>query len=410
MSDRDDPDDADAVGEWLLEALVADAHHAAPEELAPLVARTAEGIGAGDAVIYLVGYEQRVLTPLPGEGVAPRERIDIDNTLGGRAFRTLSILRGEGDGGDRIWLPLLEGTARMGVMEVTVPVADAAAQRRVRQLASLVAAFLVTRNRYGDAFKLARRVEKMSVAAEMQWQLLPSPTFSDGRVTISGVLEPSYRVAGDTFDYAMNDGCLHVAVIDAMGHGFEATVMATVAIGVYRHARRLGHGLAETYAAIDEAIVRQFGIDRFVTGQLVQLDTHTGLLRWLNAGHPPPLLARGNSLVGPLSCEPTLPIGFGGAVVEVAEHQLEPDDRLVFITDGVLEGRSEDGEFFGEERLADFIMRAVAAGLPPPETVRRLSAALLDHQGGQLQDDATTVFLQWHGRERIATPLLPTAG
>lgn len=410
MSGRDDPDDADRAGEWLLGTLLDDAQHASPDELASLVARAAQHIGADDTVIYLVGYEQRVLTPLAGEGVVPRERIDIDHTLGGRAFRTLSILRGEANGGERLWVPLLEGTARMGVMEVTVPAGDERAHRRVRQLASLVAALLVTRNRYGDTFKLARRVQDMSVAAEMQWQLLPSPTFSDGRVTITGILEPSYRVAGDTYDYAMNGDCLYLAVIDAMGHGFEATVMATVAIGVYRHARRLGHGLAETYAAIDDAIVRQFGIDRFVTGQLVQFNTQTGLLRWLNAGHPPPLLARGNSLVGPLSCEPTLPIGFGGAVAEIAEHQLEPRDRLVFITDGVLEGRSDDGEFFGEERLADFIMRAIAAGLSAPETVRRLAAALLDHHGGELQDDATTVFLQWHGRERVTAPPLPTGG
>lgn len=410
MSGRDDPDDADRAGEWLLGTLLDDVQHASPDELASLVARAARHIGADDAVIYLAGYEQRLLTPLTGEGVASRERIDIDHTLGGRAFRTLSILRGDGDGGDRLWVPLLDGTARMGVMEVTVPTADERARRRVRQLTGLVAALLVTRNRYGDAFRLARRVEDMSVAAEMQWQLLPPTTFSDGRVTISGVLEPSYRVAGDTFDYAMNGDRLYVAVIDAMGHGFEATVMATVAIGVYRHARRLGHGLAETYAAIDDAIVRQFGIDRFVTGQLVQFDTRTGLLRWLNAGHPPPRLARGNSLVGPLSCEPTLPIGFGGAVAEIAEHQLEPHDRVVFITDGVLEGRSADGEFFGEERLADFIVRTIAAGLSAPETVRRLAAALLDHQGGELQDDATTVLLQWHGRGRLTAPPLPTGG
>lgn len=405
--DNVEHDAAGSAGEWLLGTLIDDAHHAPPDELASLVSRAAEGIGAREAVIYLVGYEQQVLTPLPGDGVAPRERIDVDHTLGGRAFTTLTILVGEADGGQRLWVPLLEGTSRLGVLEVTVPDADAVTQRRMRQLAGLVAALVLTRNRYGDEFKVARRVQDMSVAAEMQWDLLPPSTFSDGRVTITGVLEPSYRVAGDTFDYALNGNRLHLAVIDAMGHGFEATVMATVATGVYRHARRLGQGLAESYAAIDDAIVRQFGIDRFVTGQLVELDTRTGVMRWLNAGHPPPLLARGTKVVGPLSCEPTLPIGFGGAVAEVAEHQLEPEDRLVFMTDGVLEGRSGEGEFFGEERLSDFIERAIAAGLSAPETVRRLAAALLDHQGGTLADDATTIFVQWHGRDRVAMPPLP---
>lgn len=386
--------------------LVDESHHTPADELASLVARCAVAIDAREVVIYLIGYEQRVLTPLAGEGVPPRERIEVDHTLGGRAYRTLSTMHAEAHGGERLWVPLLDGTARLGVMELTVPVADAVTLRRVRQLAGLVAALLVAKDLYGDAFKIARRVQDMSVAAEMQWELLPPPTFSDGRVTISGILEPSYRVAGDTFDYAMNGGRLHLAVIDAMGHGFEATVMATVAIGVYRHARRLGHDLSEMYATIDEVLVRQFGIDRFVTGQLIELDTETGVLRWLNAGHPAPLLARGTTLLGPLRCEPTLPLGFGGAVAEIAEQQLEPEDRLLFVTDGVLEGRSPDGEFFGEDRLADFFVRAITAELTAPETARRLASAVLDHQDGRLQDDATTIFLQWHGRKRPALPPL----
>ncbi|HVL99674.1 MAG TPA: PP2C family protein-serine/threonine phosphatase [Egibacteraceae bacterium] len=397
------PEGRDAAadpGGSLLEGLVENSHLVAPDELPSLVARAAEAIEASEVVVYLVGYEQRVLTPLAGEGVPPREPLEVDHTLGGWAFRTVTVLRSGADDGERLWVPMVDGTARVGVMELTLAAVDDALEQRVRAFAGLVATLVVTKDAYGDTLKLARRAEPMSVAAEMQWELLPPLTFSDGRVTISGMLEPSYRVAGDTFDYALNDGCLHVAVIDAMGHGFEATVLATVAIGVYRHARRLGQGLAETYRAMDDAIVRQFGVDRFVTGQLVELDTRTGLMRWLNAGHPKPLLTRGNTLVGPLECAPTLPIGFGGAVAEIAEHQLQPGDRLVFVTDGVLEARSADGEFFGENRLEDFVVRVTTAGLPAPETARRLTHAVLDHQDGQLQDDATTVFVEWVGRER----------
>lgn len=396
-------DVAVSPGERLLAGLVERSHYAAPEELATLVAEQAAEIGAQETVIYLIGFEQRLLFPLSGEGIAERDALEVDHTLGGRAFRTVEVIRADAEGDQRLWVPLVDGTARVGVMELVLPTLDELAVQRARTFAGLVATLVVAKGLYGDVFTLTRRSEPMSQAAEMQWELLPPLTFSDGRVTISGVLEPSHRVAGDTFDYALNGTNLHVAVIDAMGHGFEATLMAAVAIGIYRHSRRRGLSLAETYAAMDEVINWQFGIDRFVTAQLAELDTTTGLLRWLNAGHPRPLLTRGNNLVGPISCEPTLPIGFGGAVAEVAELQLEPGDRVVFITDGVLEARSPDGEFFGEARLGDHLIRATTAGQPAPETLRRLAAAVLAHQNGPLRDDATTVFVEWSGRERTAT-------
>lgn len=390
-----------SAGERALTGLLDSSHYAAPDELASLIARSAVELGAREAIVYVVGYEQRYLIPLTGDGVPARERLEIDHTLGGRAFRTIELLRAEAeDGGERWWVPLLNGTSRIGVLELVLPTVDGLLERWARTFAGLVATLVVTKNLYGDVFDLTRRTDEMTLAAEMQWELLPPLTFSDGRITVSGVLEPSHRVAGDTFDYALNDGTLHLAVIDAMGHGFEATLMTTVVVGVYRHSRRCRLSLAETYAAMDDAISWQFGLDRFVTGQLAEVDTATGALRWLNAGHPPPLLTRGNNLVGPLPCEPTLPIGFGGAVAEIAEYQLQPGDRLVFVTDGVLEARSPDGDFFGEARLGDHLVRATIAGLPAPETVRRLAAAVLEHQDGPLRDDATTVFVEWTGRER----------
>lgn len=389
--------------ESVLGVLVTEAQHTAPDDLPALVARVAGGLGARDAVVYVADFEQRVLLPL-GENGASHDPLEIDHTLAGRAFRLVEVHDSEAEDGRRLWVPVLDGTARIGVLALTVARREPGIERCARELAGLVGELIVTKAAYSDTITLARRRHEMSLAAEMQWELVPPLTFSDGRVTVSGVLEPSYRVAGDTFDYALNGGCLHLAVVDAMGHGFEATMMATVAIGVYRHARRCGHTLPETYAAMDEVIGRQFGLDRFVTAQVAEFDTLSGRLQWLNAGHPYPLLMRGNSLVGPLECEPTLPVGFGGAISEVAEHQLEPGDRLLFVTDGVLEARGPDGDFFGEERLADFLVRETTAGLPAPETVRRLAHAVIDHQEGQLQDDATLVFLEWHGRDRGAPP------
>ena len=73
---------------------------------------------------------------------------------------------------------------------------------------------------------------------------------------------------------------------------------------------------------------------------------------------------------------------------------------MLLYTDGIVEARSPTGEFFSEERLADFVLHAAAAGDAAPETVRRLRRQVLAHQSDQLQDDASIVLPEWRtGRE-----------
>lgn len=386
------------AGDDRLGRFVDDAHMLAADEVAGLVARHATALGAGEAVLYLADYAQRVLVPLPGAGVPAREPLGIDGTLAGRAFRDVAQLDSEGsDGGRRLWLPLLDGTTRLGVLEVTVDVLDPAVERRFRQFAGLIAELIVAKDMYGDHYKVMRRRTSMTLAAEMQWSMLPPLTLTTPALSISGMLEPSYAIAGDTFDYAYDGDVARMAIIDAMGHGFEATIMAAVVVHTYRHSRRLGATLAEHRRVMDDAFAAHFRDDQFATAQIAELDAGTGRLCWLSAGHPPPLLVRDGRAVGALECAPTLPIGMGGEVAEISEVQLEPGDAVLLHTDGVIEARSEDGDFFGAERLADFVGRAAAAGMAPPETMRRLTHALLDHQGGQLQDDATMLLVQWRG-------------
>jgi hypothetical protein len=191
--------------------------------------------------------------------------------------------------GVRMYLPLLDGSDEVGVMALTLGSVDDDDRRLLRRLAGLVADMLVTKHAYTDRFFQARRREPMSVAAEMQWSLLPL-SMSVPQAEVAGILEPAYDIAGDSLDYALNDDILHVAVIDAMGHGLDAATMATVAVGAYRHARRAGISLAEKYAFMDQAIAEQFGPDHFVTAQMMNLDIATGRLKWVNAGRPAPLL------------------------------------------------------------------------------------------------------------------------
>jgi serine/threonine protein phosphatase PrpC len=97
----------------------------------------------------------------------------------------------------------------------------------------------------------------------------------------------------------------------------------------------------------------------------------------------------------PPHCPPSRPLGLQDGKPVACETRLAPGDRLLLYTDGITEARSPDGEFFGEQRLADFISSALAAGDPAPETVRRLMRRVLTHQADQLQDDASVVVLEW---------------
>jgi serine phosphatase RsbU (regulator of sigma subunit) len=222
-------------------------------------------------------------------------------------------------------------------------------------------------------------------------------TFVTPRVVIAGLLEPAYEVAGDAFDYALNGDIAHLAVLDPVGHDLTASLLAAVTVGSYRHSRRAGLDLAATHAALDQIIAAQFGGERFVTGQLGQLDCGTGRLQWINAGHPLPLLVRRAKVVDTLACHPVPPLGLGVAQPEIATAALEPADRVLFYTDGVTEGRNLAGEPFGEARLADLVVRETLAGQPAAETMRRLAHAILAHQGTTPRDDATMVFLEWPG-------------
>jgi serine phosphatase RsbU (regulator of sigma subunit) len=151
---------------------------------------------------------------------------------------------------------------------------------------------------------------------------------------------------------------------------------------------------------MDEVVAGQFSGSRFATAVIARLDLDTGLLRWVNCGHPDPLLVRDGVLLRPPACRPSRPLGLLAGEPEVCEVPLRAGDRVLLHTDGVVEARSPDGEFFGEERLADLVVRAELAGDPPPETMRRLMGSVMEHQAGQLQDDASIVMVEWRtGRE-----------
>lgn len=374
-------------------------HQVPPHRLPTLIEDTARELGAGLVRIWLADIQRRLLVHLTnGERQDP---FLIDGTAGGRAYAiNVNIEHPDRDGRSHIWVPLVDGIDRVGVLELEVD--DLTERRRdaFRHLAAAGTAALLNRSLYSDIFTVIRRRQPMSLASELQWQALPPTSFSTDDVTVAAMVEPAYETGGDTYDYAHRDGGMSLSVLDAVGHDLSATVVSTLALGAYRNQRRLGSDLTRMAEGMDWAILEQLGRGTYATGQLADLDTDTGVLRFLNAGHPLPLLIRDGRVLGPIACRPRLPFGLGHLLPDrpttIAEDQLEPEDSVLFYTDGVIEARSPGGTDFGIERLDEFLQRAFAAHLPLAETVRRLSNAILQHHQGELQDDATTLLVCWH--------------
>lgn len=391
-------DRSEGFGERLLGLLLDRSRLTPPHLIAPLVAEEVAGIGGRDVSVLLQDYGQELLVPLPGRKLYVGQPQPVSDSPAGRSFLRAEAVEVRQADGVRMYLPLLDGSDQVGVIALTLDSVSDDDRRLLGRLASLVADVLVTKNAYTDQFFLARRREPMSVSAEIQWSLLPPLTMSLPQVKVAGFLEPAYRVAGDSFDYALNDSILHMAVIDAMGHDLDAAAMATVAIGAYRHARRVFVSLAEKYAFIDDAVSRQFGPDHFVTAQLMHLNIATGDLELVNAGHPAPLLIRDGRVVRQLESATTLPVGFGGELPRVERHTLQRGDRVLCYTDGIIEERLDDGQPFGEERLMDCVDRLGAGqseGLRAD--LRRLAHTLRKERGGRTSDDATLFMIEWMG-------------
>jgi serine phosphatase RsbU (regulator of sigma subunit) len=387
----------------MLQAVLERSHLSTAGDIATVVAEEARAIGAAPVVLYLIDHAQRTLVPAPSPDAAGREPSPVQGTVAGRAFASISLVTVEEAGACRLWLPLLDGTERLGVMEMTfadsagpLPPAVLAACERY---AHLIATLITNKNLYSDVLKLLRRRARMSTAGELLWELVPPQVFATDRFVLAAVLEPCYDIGGDVYDYAINDGVLHFALFDAMGHGLAAAGMAAFALAAYRHSRRNGDGLTATYAAIDAAVYDQYPSSRFATALIARLDVASGELSWVSAGHPAPLLLRGGRLVKALDVPPSPPLGLrlADGAPAVGRESLEPGDLLLAFTDGLTEARRPDGALFTVERLGEFIERQAAAGLPAPETLRRLREAIIERREGDLRDDATALLLEWGG-------------
>jgi hypothetical protein len=389
--------------EWaqVLAAVIDRAHLATGDEISAILDDVLAPLGMS-ADVLLVNLAQRsLLSVRPGEA----HRADVDGTVAGRAFQHTACLEGVDDDGHRVlFVPSLDGTERVGVVSLALDddvVDDDDFRDHCWSLAGLLGHVVMAKLAYSDRLRRLRCDGALGAATELLWQMVPPRTFATEEVVVTGLLEPWDQVAGDAYDYAVDSHVVDLAVYDGVGHDLAAGLATTLALTGVRNARRARPthtvDLVDLAAQADELLAAQPRPLRFVTTVLARLDTRSGALEYLVAGHPPPLLLRDGHIVKELDSSVGPPLGVPPRTGRrgTDHEQLEPGDRLLFYSDGVVEARDEHGEFFGVERLVDFTERAELSRLSAPETLRRLTAAILEHQGGRLQDDATLLMVDW---------------
>lgn len=384
-----------------LNVLLSAVEAAAPVAAADVVGDALRGaLGARDVSFLIADYSGRSLIRLSHvahDGSSPsadRERGDtvpLNGTPHGRALAEQEVqVVAEGDD-VHLYAPVTSRGEAVGVLELSVdaPLGEHAIAG-VALAAHVLAYVVIANRRFTDLYEWGQRSLPLSLEAEIQHRLLPdSYTLEAGQFTLAGWLEPAGDVGGDTFDFSLERDTLHLSMTDAMGHTLNAALLATVLVGALRNARRRGVGLAEQAQLAHEALAGYAQEDEFVTGQLMRIDLPTGTARIVNAGHPGPVRVR-DGRAELLGLESDLPFSAApSGTFRVQELPLEAGDRLVFLTDGILERNATAGDLMA--------IVAETRDLHPREAVQTLTRHVVEACGGELRDDATILCLDWHG-------------
>ncbi|WP_434739991.1 PP2C family protein-serine/threonine phosphatase [Micromonospora sp. SH-82] len=350
-------------------------------------------LGASGTEVFVADYQISGLWPVRDPQVSEGCR-----QVAQRCFSSQQpVVDGEDGGRCRVFVPVSVWGERLGVLLVEFPsVAPADTVAVVGEVAGELAVALRAADRETDRYQRARRRQRLSMAAEMQWDLLPGRSVQQEAFLLAGQLEPAYTVGGDHFDWAVESDRLTVTVLNGTGSGLPAAMVTAVTVNAMRNARRSGGGLVEQAELASDTLFYQHRGHRHVATLLMEVDTVSGRVRAVDAGSPHVLRLRGG-VVTRIALEQQLPLGmFAETRYDLQEFDLVAGDRLFVVSDGVYAATPVGREEYGRRAMA----RAMRSTRLQPATeavgtvMRELHA---HHADADLRDDAVVVCLDWHG-------------
>ncbi|MFJ5803589.1 PP2C family protein-serine/threonine phosphatase [Streptomyces decoyicus] len=376
-------------------ALRASAPHALVDTLRAVLTRC---YGALSVQLLLADYGATALTPFDALGTSGAS-IPVANSAEGRAFGSQEPRR-QVQQGEVVehHLPVSVRGERTGILTVRLPV-ERSVPHTVDELvhaADLLGHELLVAERDTDVYQRARRISRLTLAAEMQWQLLPARACSAAEYAIGAQLEPAYAIHGDNYDWASDAHELTLAVTDGMGTGVDASLLTHLAVNALRNARRAGIGLEDQAALADQALYAQYRGASYVSTLLLRFDLATGRVQAVDAGSPQLWRMRGKS-VELIDLDPQMPLGMFEETHYVAkEFEVLPGDRLLIVSDGVYAAVSPEGEGYARRALA----RALHAStlLPAATVPRAVLRDLADYRDAESLDDSLVVCIDWFGK------------
>jgi serine phosphatase RsbU (regulator of sigma subunit) len=297
--------------------------------------------------------------------------------------------------GNRVYLPLTVWGERVGVLvvETSLP-SGTGLTGELSAVADDLALALRAADPVTDRYRQVIRRERLTMAAELQWQLLPGRSLGDDRFLIAGQLEPAYGVFGDHFDWALSGDRLTLTVLNGHGDGLDAAVLTAVAVNAMRNARRSGADIVEQAELAGDALHARYGGASHASTLLLEIDLIGGQVAAVDAGSPHAVIARERE-IQPVTLEQQLPLGmFGETRYETQRFQLEPADRLLVVSDGVHAAAPGGRAPYGQSALLTALRRTRLQ--PATEAVGTVMRSLRDyHAGADPDDDAVTVCLDW---------------
>jgi serine phosphatase RsbU (regulator of sigma subunit) len=361
---------------------------ALPERLAEALVKEYSLTGTD---VLLVDYRLAALLPVDGG--------EPSRNPGAPAWHCFDH-QSEVTDGDHVYLPVTARGERIGVLRYSPVQDDPEVRGELAEVATLLAHELQAAAAGTDRYRIAARTQRLTLAAEMQWELLPGRSRIRPSYSLAGQLEPSYSVRGDSFDWAEDEGRLFLSVLNGMGEGVSASLLTALATHALRNARRAGISLADQAALGDQAVFAEHRGATHVAALMLELDLATGELSVIDAGSPRILLLR-DGAVGDLPIESQFPLGmFEGTDYVAQRFSLRTADRLVIVSDGVAEAAARSGRY-GDAALARFVRRTQA--MAPLQAVRSLLGDLRTFlENAELEDDAVAVCLDWTGTPRAA--------